>query len=135
MIESLLAQDVARKVVEKKYYPPPSVYASMQYLHLLVNLNDGSPVMVRIDRYLNGGIKNNPQYPRALNADREKDGLLSAIANELKAKFLPHLNSRLRDGRSSCSTYSVSSLAKARPSRSARSSGSPRVTTARTAEP
>jgi hypothetical protein len=89
MIESLLAQEIARKVVAKKYYPPPSMYASMQYHHLLVRLDDGSPAIVRIDRYLNGGIRNNPQYPRAINADREKDGLVSAIANELKAKFLP----------------------------------------------
>jgi hypothetical protein len=65
---------------------PPSIYANMTYLHLLVKLDDGWPAFVSIDKYLNYGTRGMTAYPRADAADREKDGLLGAIKDEVKWK-------------------------------------------------
>ncbi len=61
----------------------PWDYASSVYLALKVTLADGSLATLKIDRYLNNGLKN----PRNLAADKAKDALLNAIAGELKVPY------------------------------------------------
>ena len=65
----------------------PWDYASSVYLDLATQLDDGSLVTLSVDRYLNAGLK----LKRTLDAAKEKDGLLDAIATELKVKYPPPL--------------------------------------------
>jgi hypothetical protein len=69
----------------------PALYMTLTYLHLFVRLDDNSVALVSIDRYLNAGITGNPTHPRAVRAGQEKDGLLGAIARELKLPGIPPL--------------------------------------------
>jgi hypothetical protein len=69
----------------------PSVYAKWTYLNMVVGLEDDSLSMVSIDRYLNAGITGDSSHPRAVRAGQEKDGLLGAIAGELKVAHTPHV--------------------------------------------
>lgn len=64
----------------------PWGYATQTYLNLKVTLKDSAEATVKIDRYLNAGITNRPDYPRANNAHAEKDALFNAVARELKSK-------------------------------------------------
>jgi hypothetical protein len=61
----------------------PWDYASSVYLALKVTLSDGTLATIKVDRYLNNGLKN----PRNANAEKAKDALLNAIATELKAHY------------------------------------------------
>src|SRR5262249_56299503 len=58
----------------------PWDYASSVYLNLKATLDDGTLVTLKIDRYLNNGLK----LKRNQDADKAKDSLLSRIAGELK---------------------------------------------------
>src|SRR5438067_2019091 len=59
----------------------PWDYASTVYLNLTARLADGSLSTLKIDRYLNAGLK---KEKRTLDSDREKDGLFGAVKDELK---------------------------------------------------
>ena len=61
----------------------PWDYASSVYLNLQATLDDGTPVTLKIDRYLNNHYK----LKRNLNADTAKDALLNGIAGELKVHY------------------------------------------------
>src|SRR5260370_36961653 len=61
----------------------PWDYASNVYLNLTATLDDGSLTTLKIDRYLNAGLKN---LKRTVDSDREKDGLFGAVKHELKIK-------------------------------------------------
>lgn len=61
----------------------PWNYASSVLLDLKVTLADGTLATLKIDRYLNNGLKN----PRNFAADKAKDALLNAIAGELKVDY------------------------------------------------
>ena len=58
----------------------PWDYANSVYLSLKATLSDGSLATLKIDRYLNNGLK----LPRNTAADKAKDALLNAIAGYTK---------------------------------------------------
>src|SRR5438067_7470104 len=70
-----------------QYMAEPWDYANASYLNLSAGLEDGSLPILKIDRYLNAGLK----LKRTLDARAEKDGLLMAVAKELKVKGYPPL--------------------------------------------
>jgi hypothetical protein len=61
----------------------PWDYASSVYLDLKATLDDGTLVRLKIDRYLNNGLK----LQRNLDAGKAKDRLLNGIAGELKVPY------------------------------------------------
>jgi hypothetical protein len=61
-------------------------YADKYYLNLQATLDDGSPVTVKIDRYLNNALKDDTRdhhNRRNLAANDAKDALLGDVVNEL----------------------------------------------------
>jgi hypothetical protein len=63
--------------------PAPWKYASSAYLDLKAMLDDATLVTLKIDRYLNNGLK----LQRNKDAERAKDSLLNRIAGELKVPY------------------------------------------------
>ena len=61
----------------------PWDYASSVYLDLKATLDDGTLVTLKIDRYLNNGLK----LQRNKDAEKAKDALLSGVAGELKVAY------------------------------------------------
>jgi hypothetical protein len=61
----------------------PWDYASSVYLALNATLDDGTLVTLKIDRYLNNGLK----LQRNRDAEKAKDRLLNGIAGELKVAY------------------------------------------------
>lgn len=61
----------------------PWNYASSVYLALKATLADGTAVTLKIDRYLNNGLK----LQRNTDAGNAKDALLNAIATEVKSPY------------------------------------------------
>ena len=61
----------------------PWDYASSVYLDLKATLADGTLATLKIDRYLNNGLK----LQRNKDAERAKDALLNGIASELKVHY------------------------------------------------
>ena len=61
----------------------PWDYAGSTYLDLKATLNDGTSVTLKIDRYLNNGLK----LKRNEDAVKAKDRLLVGIAGELKVPY------------------------------------------------
>ncbi len=61
----------------------PWDYASSVYLDLKATLDDGTLVTLKIDRYLNNGLK----LKRNQDADKAKDALLNGIAGELTVAY------------------------------------------------
>jgi hypothetical protein len=61
----------------------PWDYASSAYLSLKATLDDGTLVTLKIDRYLNNGLK----LQRNRDAEKAKDALLNGVAGELKVAY------------------------------------------------